>query len=129
MIEKLPYQEDLQTEESNESQHDSTLSNTDKETIGYMSLLANTRILNGALSTGMMYIAYCVLEPILSLRLVDYDLTQVAQGAVFGIEPVTYAVSTLLVYLAIPEWVEHRVVLITSLTLLAFSTVMIGPAL
>ena len=75
MIEKLPYQEDLQTEESNESQHDSTLSNTDKETIGYMSLLANTRILNGALSTGMMYIAYCVLEPILSLRLVDYDLT------------------------------------------------------
>ena len=74
-----------------------------------------------------MYMVYGTLEPILSLRLQDYDLSQQIIGLIFGVEPLTYMLGTFLVPCILPKWVEHRVTLITSLFLLGISTALVGP--
>lgn len=60
-----------------------------------------------------MYIAYGSLEPTLSLRLVDYDVSQTTQGLIFGIQPLCYMLGTFLTPYIFPSWIEHRVTLIS----------------
>ena len=74
-----------------------------------------------------MAIVYGSLEPILSLRLLDYDVSDTQKGLIFGIEPLTYAMSTIVIPYIVPKWVEARVTMITALILLSFSTALVGP--
>jgi len=63
----------------------------------------------------------------MSLRLLDYDLSQSTSGLIFGIMPICLAAGTLAVPLLIPKWVEPRVTLISGLFMLAFGTILTGP--
>ena len=57
--------------------------------------------------------AYGSLEPTLSLRLEEYNLTQIVQGFIFAIQPIFYMIGTFITPYAVPKWVEIRVTLIT----------------
>ena len=74
-----------------------------------------------------MYLNYCLIEPILSLRLEDYNVRHSLEGLIYAIGSVAYIFSTMIVTYIIPEWVEHRVTLLTSLFLVAASTLLVGP--
>ena len=83
--------------------------------------------MHAALSGAMCCIAYGSLEPILSLRLLDYDVSGMQTGLIFGVEPLTFAVSTILIPYIVPKWIETRVTMITALILLSLSTFLVGP--
>ena len=74
-----------------------------------------------------MNIVYCTLDPILSLRLPDYDLSDTVSGLVYGVMPLSFMISTLLFPYIVPKRVPHRVTLITSLFGLSFSQLLVGP--
>ena len=74
-----------------------------------------------------MNTVYGTLEPILSLRLADYNTTDLQTGLIFGVEVLAYAISTIIIPYVVPKWVEARVMLITALILLSFSTTLVGP--
>ena len=74
-----------------------------------------------------MYLVYGSLEPILSLRLEDYDVTDTVYGQIFGIQPLFYMLGVFIVPYIVPKWVEHRVTLISGLSLLSFATILVGP--
>ena len=93
----------------------------------YGKLMCEQRILHAAITAAMMNLVYCCLEPILSLRLPDYDLSDRATGLIFGIEPLTYMIGTFLLPFIVPKWVANRVTMITALFSLAFATVLVGP--
>ena len=61
-----------------------------------------------------MYMVYCVLEPILSLRLLDYNVSQEMAGVIFGVQPLTYMMGTFMIPYILPKWIEHRATLITA---------------
>lgn len=63
----------------------------------------------------------------MSLRLLDYDVSQVVSGLIFGINPMMYTISTILIPYTVPKWVEHRVTMIFGLFFCAASTTLIGP--
>ena len=73
------------------------------------------------------YIAYCALDPTLSLRLADYGLTQTQKGLVFTIMPSTYMISTILTPYLQPKWLEVRVWLIIAAFFLGVSMCFVGP--
>ena len=72
-------------------------------------------------------IVYGELEPILSLRLLDYNLTDSQTGLIFGIQPFTYCVGTFLTPWLIPKWVDYRVTMISALLLCGLTTTLVGP--
>jgi len=63
----------------------------------------------------------------MSIRLLDYDISQTVSGLVFGIMPVFLAVGCVSCPFIFPKWVEPRVILISSLFFLAFSVSLDGP--
>ena len=89
--------------------------------ITYGKLLCNMKVLFAALTGCMLAIVYGANEPILSLRLDDYNLDSTQTGLVFGMYSIFYMISTFLVPYIVPDWVEPRVTLITSSFLLVFS--------
>ena len=95
--------------------------------LGYSTLICNQRILHAAMSGLIPQMTFSCLEPIMSLRLLDYDLSQSTSGLIFGIMPICLAAGTLAVPLLIPKWVEPRVTLISGLYMLAFGTILTGP--
>jgi MFS family permease len=84
-------------------------------------------VLHAAITAGMMNFVYCTPEPILSLRLLDYDLSDRNSGLIFGIVPLTYMIGTFSIPYLVPKWVEHRVTLITCLFILSVATILVGP--
>ena len=85
------------------------------------------RVLFACLTGFMVAVVYGALEPILSLRLADYNLGSTYTGLVFGVEAIFYMISTFMVPYVVPEWVESRVTLITSTFMMSFATVLVGP--
>lgn len=89
--------------------------------MSYRRLLGNQRVLHAAITVVVMNIVYCTLDPILSLRLPDYNLSDTISGLVFGVMPLAYMISTLLYPYIIPKRLPNRVTLITSLFGLSLS--------
>ena len=73
------------------------------------------------------YLAYGVWEPILGLRLADYDLSQISEGLVFSILPLFYLIGTLVNPYVVPSWVETRIILFTSLLMLSVCCLLTAP--
>ena len=95
--------------------------------LGYSNLFCNQRVLHAALSGLIPQMTFSCLEPIMSLRLLDYDVSQATSGLIFGIMPICLAAGTILVPYLVPKWVEPRVTLISALFVLAFATALTGP--
>ena len=95
--------------------------------LGYSNLLCNQRVLHAAIAGLIPQMTFSALEPIMSIRLLDYDISQSMSGLVFGIMPVFLALGCVLCPYIVPKWVEPRITLISSLILLAFSVTLVGP--
>ncbi len=94
----------------------------------YCELLINQRILHVAISAGIIFLVYCTLDPILSLRLEDYSsLSEAEEGLVFAVMPISYTLGTFLYPYIIPKRVPYRVTIITGLGLLSGSQFFVGP--
>ena len=94
----------------------------------YTCLLKNPRVAFGAMTSAVMALVYGCVEPTLNLRLGDYQsVTQVQQGLIFGGLSLAYMIVCLLTPYAVPKYVEKRVTLISSLTLLGFASFLTGP--
>ena len=95
--------------------------------ITYGRLFCNMRVLFATLTATMCAIFFGAPEPILSLRLDDYDLGSTYVGLIFGVEAAFYVISTFAVPYIIPVWLETRVVLITSTIVTSCATSLVGP--
>ena len=71
-----------------------------------------------------MYLAYGSSEPVMAIRLNDYDISQTVKGIIFGIEPLFYMIGTFLVPYIVPKWVELRITMITAMILLGVANVL-----
>lgn len=74
-----------------------------------------------------MSIQFGSIDPNLSLRIEEYNLSPIYVSLIFGIQPFFETIGSFTMPYIIPKWVEHRVTLITFLFLLGFSTFLIGP--
>ena len=83
--------------------------------------------MHAALCVCWMSIAFGAIDPSLSLRLQEYNLSPACVSLIFGIQPCFEMIATFTTPYIIPRWVEHRVTLISFLFLLGFSTFLIGP--
>ena len=75
----------------------------------------------------MVTAIYDVPAPILSLRLVEYDLKSTQIGIIFAIEAIFYIVGTFMVPYIVPKWIEPRVTLLTASFLVGLATALVGP--
>ena len=85
------------------------------------------RILHSALAALVSYAVFGSLEPILSLRLGDYNVSQSSVGLIFAVQPGFYALGSFVTAAIIPKRVEYRVTMFIGLLLLAVATALIGP--
>ena len=67
------------------------------------------------------------LEPILSLRIPDYDLPDWTVGLFYSSIAFAYVIGTFIFTYSLPKWLPHRVTIMTSLLLLSGSLCLIGP--
>ena len=93
----------------------------------YGNLVCTSRVICAGLTAMVVNICYCVFEPTLSLRMLDYNLSQTYQGLIFAIMPLMYMIGVILTPLCIPKWVEIRVTLITGLMILGGGVLLVGP--
>ena len=68
-----------------------------------------------------------ILEPILSLRVADYDVPTWSVGLFYSCLAFMFVVGTFLFTCCLPRWLPYRVTIITSLFMLAASFALIGP--
>ena len=68
-----------------------------------------------------------ILEPILSLRIPDYDLPTWTVGLFYSALALSYVLGTFLYTCVLPKWLPHRVTIITSFFMLSVSLCLIGP--
>ena len=94
--------------------------------LGYSNLICNQRILWAALTGALASVTFGELEPILSLRVLDYGVSDFQIGLIFGITPLAYAIGCILTPL-IPRWVESRVIMITATVCVGLMTGLINP--
>ena len=95
--------------------------------LGYGNLICNQRVLWATIIACLCCVVYGELEPILSLRILKYDVTDGQTGLIFGIQPLTYAMGTMLTPVLVPRWVEARVTMIISVVLVGLATGLINP--
>ena len=74
-----------------------------------------------------MSLSFGAIDPSLTLRLQEYNLSPTYVSLIFGMQSFCEMVSTFTTPYVIPYWVEHRVTLMTFLFLLGLSTFLIGP--
>lgn len=67
------------------------------------------------------------MEPILAERLKSFNLTTLQIGWFFGIFPIFYIPSSVMVQL-MPRWLEKRVIMITAALLSAVAFLFVGPS-
>ena len=94
--------------------------------LGYSNLICNQRVLWAALTGALATTVYGELEPIMSLRVLDYGVSDFQIGLIFGIAPLTYAVGCFLTPF-IPKWVESRVTMIIGTIFVGLSMGLINP--
>ena len=85
------------------------------------------RVLFASLTATMCAAYFGAPEPILSLRLADYDLGSTQIGLIFGVEALFYMISTFMVPYILPIWIEPRATLISSTIIVAFASTLVGP--
>ena len=79
------------------------------------------------LSVALQNFVYGELEPILVLRLRDFEATTIQMGMILSIYSIVYIIGTLLVP-QIPTFIEKRFTLITGMFLLGTFLTLVGPS-
>lgn len=127
-LESVPEEDEEESERLiKKSASQSQVGGEEPEKLSYRKLACLPRVLFPPIAGMISYLIFCSQEPILSLRFVDYDITQIQQGLIFGINPMMYTVNTILIPYTVPTWVEKRLTMIIGLFLCAIFTTLIGP--
>lgn len=79
------------------------------------------------ISSALSFFPFALMEPILALRLTDFDLTTVQIGIFFAIWPIFFITSTLIAK-HLPSKVDRRVTLMLSALLSGMIFVFVGPS-
>ena len=94
---------------------------------GYLQLLSNPRILFACFTASLSTIIYAEFEPILVLRLKDFDASPIQTAVCMSIYGFFYIAGTLLVPL-IPKRIQNRCILITASFLIGVFLFLVGPS-
>ena len=89
--------------------------------------MKDRRILFAALGAFIESNVDYILEPILSLRVPDYNLPTWTVGLFYSTLALAYVLGTFIFACALPRWLAHRVTIITSFLMLSISLCLIGP--
>lgn len=95
--------------------------------VSYCQLMGTPRIIFAALSAGLGNMVYGQLEPILALRLKDFDASTMQTGLCLSIYGFIYIIGTLIVP-QIPERIEKRFIMMTSALCMGLFLTMVGPS-
>ena len=90
-------------------------------------LLSYPRFLLAATSSGLVYFLCCYPEPILALRLKDFNLNAIEIGIFFAIWAIFYIPSSIAVQF-LPRKISKRVTIITSSALCGLGFLLFGPS-
>ena len=90
-------------------------------------LLGYPRVAFAAFNGFMAYFAFCYQEPILAFRVEEFNLSQIQIGLFFCILPIFYITSSTIVN-KVPNGVQKRAIMITSLVLFASFNFLNGPS-
>lgn len=83
----------------------------DAAEVTFCGIFSRPKILLGCASGSLAYFSYSQMEPILALRLKQFDLSSTQMGLFFAILPIFYMSTGMLVQYQ-PKWVDNRVYLI-----------------
>ena len=92
------------------------------------SLFSSARFAMATLSGALSYFPYALMEPILALRLTDFDLTSMQIGIFFAIWP-TFFLTSSQIAKHFPKRVDKRVPLMLSTLLSGMIFFLIGPSM
>jgi MFS family permease len=106
------------------SSEDSTIS---YEKATYSKLLSQPRFIFAALSSGLSYLGFGMIEPILAERLTDFKLSQVQIGLFFAIACTNYTLGCL-VAACLPKRIEKRAILMTASLMTSIAFLFAGPS-
>ena len=95
--------------------------------MGYIKLLKIRRYLLASLTGSLAYFSYCYLEPILALRLTEFNMNYIQIGLIFTITPIFFIGSSIGVQF-LPITIERRAILIVALFLSFFANICVGPS-
>ena len=95
--------------------------------VGYCALLKEARFTLAALSSALCYFTYSFMEPILAVRLAEFNLTQLQIGSFFAIWPVFYIPASIAVQF-VPNYIEKRVTIILSAIMSGVAFIFVGPS-
>jgi MFS family permease len=98
-----------------------------KNEVSYWQLAKLARLSLGLLGAALCLFMYCFLEPILSHRLLDFELSVPQIGLFFAIFPIFYIPTSVCVQW-IPDWIEKRVTIALSLMVSSFAFLLVGPS-
>jgi len=90
-------------------------------------LLSDKRFFFAGATASLAYFCYGYMEPLLALRLKDFDLNQTEISYFFTILPLFYIISSVLVQFT-PSFIEKRFVLIVACSISFFSNLLTGPS-
>lgn len=93
----------------------------------YSDIFYNKRVIFAALAGLAQCICLDSLGPTLILRMNDYAIDPNCQGLVFILQPTTLVISIFLGPVLVPKWVPLRVILITSVFLMALTELVQAP--
>jgi predicted MFS family arabinose efflux permease len=92
-----------------------------------MALCLRPRFILAPISGSLCYFSYTALEPVLAIRLQDFDLSSIEIGVFFSLYALLYIPGGLLVQYTPARW-ERRSVLLTAILLAGCACLFIGPS-
>ena len=96
--------------------------------VGACDLLGNTRFVFASLSGMLGYFLYGFLEPILAMRVKEFDLTQVQIGVFFIVMPIFYIPVSSVVVPSLPSSISKRAIMILGALASFFGNLLQGPS-
>jgi len=105
----------------------SARSNADQKKVTFCMIFSNPKVVFGCFSGCLAYFTYSQMEPILALRLKEFNLSAAQLGLFFAILPIFYMTFGMLVQLQ-PKWIDARVYLITGAFIGTIGCIFNGPS-
>jgi MFS family permease len=103
------------------------ITTTSDVSVSYWKLAKLARCALGLWGAALCLFMYCFLEPILSERLLDFELSVPQIGLFFALFPIFYIPTSVCVQW-IPDWIEKRVTIAISLLVSSFALLLVGPS-
>ena len=101
--------------------------NAPKEPVKYYKVLLRPIFLTTSLATFLSYFWSCYMEPVMALRLDEFDLSPFWIGAFFSIASLMYTISSLMVA-CFAERIDNKLLIFLGMLFNGFSHIVVGPS-